>query len=485
MGGHRRYTVDALRGLLKTTQRQHEKRPPIAEPHGAFQLMQFISDINSRTRAPDSALKEALRNLVLLLQMEMGAIYLRNDTGTLRLHATFGIPHWFLCAMAEVGSDSISGEVLRRRQTQVYDRQSCHDLPAQIEVGQGLCAPLIYQDEALGCVHIITRQQHQFFPGEINIVTTIAVYLASLVVNTQLLSQVQTRLRQLALLNQLSQAIETTTDLEPLLEIFLDETLRLVGEEFGTIHLVDETEQYLYLKTARRSPEWLYHMPVRTDVGIIGWMFQNMQPYYSPCLCTDPLLPPEFVEAVSALPTVSCLCLPMRTSNQIVGVFSINTAQPRSFTPDEIEVLLSASSEAAVAIHRARLLTAAKRNAEEQCQLSIAHAAVLDGLTTGVAALNADGVITVWNHTLEQISGISRERVLGADPRLAAPELAAVWAMLDHTRADGETRSTYARLPSGAEARFEVRAALGAEATLSALIEVVAPTATNSTERND
>lgn len=474
VGGHRRYTVEALRELLKLTRSRHEQRVPMVEAEGTFQLSQFIADLHNRARTPENVLKESLRNLVLLLHVEMGAVYLHDATGNLRLQAAFGIPHWFLAAMAEVRHDSVSGEVLRRRRFQVYDRRSCTDLPAQLEIGQGLCAPLIYQNEVLGCVHIITRQQHQFFPAEITTVTTIAVYLASLVVNTQLLEQVQTRLRELALLSQLSQAMETTPDIDPLLEIFIDEALRLVGEETGTIYLGDETEQYLYLKTARGALDWFHHIPVRTDTGIIGWMFQNMQPYYSPCLRDDPLLPPEFIEGVSTSPTVSCLCLPMRTSNRIVGVLSINTLAPRTFTTDEIRVLMIASSKAAVAIHRARLLTAAQRNAAEQRQLNATHATILDGIRAGIAAVNEAGTVTVWNRAIEHISGISREQALGHSPLVVAPDLAPIWAAMEHTLADNEARSVSAHLASGMHVRFEVRPIFGTGRTTGALIEAMA-----------
>ncbi|HMQ31043.1 MAG TPA: GAF domain-containing protein, partial [Chloroflexaceae bacterium] len=428
VGGHRRYSLEALQALSKATRSRYEERAPAAQAPGAPQLTQFIAQLQEGARAPGSALKEALRNLVLLLELEMGAVYLRDDAGGLRLQVAYGIPHWFLEAMAALGPASLAAEVLRTRQPLVYDGRAGHGLPAQLEIGQGLCAPLIYQDEVLGCVHVLTRRRHQLFPAQISIVTTIAVFIAGLVANARLIEQVRTRLRELELLTQLSQALETTAELEPLLEIFLDAALRLVGEQFGTIHLTDESGRFLYLKTARSSPEWLYDMPVRTDAGIIAWMMRHQQPYYSPCLRDDPLLPPEFVEGVSALASVSCLCLPMRAGDQIVGVLAINTAQQRAFTPDEVRVLLTASSEAAVVIHRARLLTAARGSAEHQRRLQEAQALLLEGLATGVAVVGEAGRGVLWNRALERLSGGARERVIRpVGRRLADSDLVRAW----------------------------------------------------------
>lgn len=318
-GGHRRYTVEGLRAFLKTTQRRYDALPLPPQPQGAFQLTQFIADVQSRARAPDNTLKEALRNLVLLLQLEMGAVYLIDDAGTLRLQATYGIPHWYFAAMTIMGGDSVAGEVLRGRQPRVYDSRARHDLPVQLEFGQGLCAPLIYQDEVLGCVHIIARHQHQFFPSEITIVTTIAVYLASLVVNTQLLDLVQTQLRELALLSQTSAAAQLAME-----------------QEAGN-----------------------------------------------------------------------------------------------------------------------------------------AHAGLLDGLATGVAAVNDAGMVTFWNQSLARLSGISSERVVGAAPHAAAPELAQVWAAIERTLADSEPRSVSVLLPGALSARFDVRRCPGACGATGVLIEVV------------
>lgn len=301
MGGHRRYSLEGLRAFLQQTQSRYEERPPPAQPQGRFQLAQFIADLQGRAHTPDGTLKEALRNLVLLLQLDMGALYLRDEAGVLRLQAVFGIPHWFLAAMATVAADGLSGEVSRGRQPRVYDGHARHDLPPQLEFGQGLCAPLIYQGEALGCVHVIARQQRQFFPGEIDIVATIAVYLASLVVNTQPIERVRAHLRELGLLSQ--------------------------------------TVQH----------------PTQHD-------------------------------------------------------------QPA--------------------------------NGEE---------VLLDELATSVAVVSEAGVVTTWNQAIARLSGVPRERALGAAPNTAAPGLASVWAALARTLADGEPRSVYARLPGGATARFGLR----------------------------
>lgn len=472
VGGHRRYTREALQALSRATRSRYEERAPAAQAQGSPQLTQFIAQLQEGSRAPGSGLKEALRSLVLLLELEMGAIYLRDDAGALRLQVAYGIPHWFLEGMATLTAGALGAEVLRTRQPLLFDGRDRHGLPAQLEIGQGLCVPLIYQDETLGCLYLLTRRRQQLFPGQIGIVTTIAVFIAGLVANTRLIDQVQTRLRELELLTQLSQALETTTELEPLLETFLDATLRLVGEQFGTIHLADESGRFLYLKTARGSPDWLFQMPVRCDDGIIGWMMQHRQPYYSPCLREDPLLPPEFVEGVSSMRTVSCLCLPMRTGDEMVGVLAINTARKRAFTPDEVRVLLTASSEAAVAIHRARLLTAARRSAEQQRMLQEAQTAVIEGLATGVGVIGEGGTVEVWNQALERLSGVPRECLVGREPAAAAPELAPLWAALEQVRAGGDERVVALELPGAPRARLAVRSVAG-----RAVIEALAPAA--------
>ncbi|MFV9502961.1 MAG: GAF domain-containing protein [Oscillochloridaceae bacterium umkhey_bin13] len=214
-GGHRRYSLAALRELLQTTQGRHAAVPPplapqAVPPHGAL-----TNERPDCVTSSDHALKAALRNLVLLLQVEMGMLYLGDPTGPLQLQASFGVPHWCLPAMSRLDTSGISATVLTTQQPQLYDRHAAHQLPAQLGIGQGLCAPLHYQEQILGCVHVIARQPRQFFPGELSLVNTMATHLASLVINQRLQGQIQAHL---ALLDQLRTALVAVS---PNLEILV------------------------------------------------------------------------------------------------------------------------------------------------------------------------------------------------------------------------------------------------------------------------
>lgn len=353
-GGHRRYTVAALRELLETTRAQHEAHQFAAPSHDSFQLAQCITRLRDRSLTPEHTLKEALRNLVLLLHIEIGAVFLLDETQRLSLRASYGVPHGMLTDIAYLDSCDVSAQVLRVGRPIVYDQSAQRNLPARLEIGQGLCVPLVYQDETLGVLHVISSHRYQFFPSEINIVSTIAVYLASLVVNAQLLAQVQTRLRELALLNRLSNLTETCTELDLLLHAFLNEVLKLIGVEYGTVFLRDRSAQRLYIRAARGYPDWIYDLNIAVDEGIAGWVMQHAQPRYSPNLPDEPLLPQQFRDIARTVG--SSLCLPLRTNNEIVGVFHVTAATRREFSPDEVRVLLTAGNQAAVVIHRALLL---------------------------------------------------------------------------------------------------------------------------------
>lgn len=436
-GGHRRYTRDTLEAFLHRTRTAHEERQFISPAQSAFLLPQFISQLSAQPVSLDDVLNDALRNLVVLLQAEIGAVFTVDQAGGLRLRASFGIPHWILKDLAVLSERGTSAETVRLRQPLVYAAAES-EMPLRLEAGQGICAPLIYREQVLGVVHVISSHRYQFFPSEINIAATIAVYLASLIVNSELLVEQQILVRELSLLNQISSAMETRTELDPVLQTFLDETLTVIGADSGAVFLRDSSGERLYVRAAKGYPEAIYQFSLRTGEGIVGWVVEHGQPHFSLRLAQDPLFTQR--AAFLAGEIVSNICLPLKSAGSTIGAFNISTHSPRTFSPDEIRFLNTVGNQAAVIIRRAMALEKVSRQAQAEHNLCDYYEVVVETLPVGMVVVDPDLRIVLWNSAMEHMTQVKRAEAIGRSPREVFPPMQKGWQVMEESMRTGQGR---------------------------------------------
>jgi excisionase family DNA binding protein len=336
-GGHRRYTKEMLESYLQRTRIEWEERKFIPERQRGFQLTEFVRNTKNPLTSIDEQQKDALRNLIQLLDVEAGAIYLFNSGRQLYLHNSVGIPHWIVAEATILGDTGISAEVIRRRQPYVYCREEC-EIPFHLEVGQGICTPLIYLDDVLGVVHVISSHRCQFFPSEINIVDTIAVYLASLIFSAKLLAQQQNMQERLNLLKHINDFMEIGGQIDSVLDSLLEETIQVTQANAACILLLDPSTKHFCVKANRGYPEGMSRFSPPFEEGITGWVVANNQPRISLRLFDDPL----FSRRSNFLFTeiASNICLPLRSNGETIGSFAVAWKNERNLSVED-EVFLT------------------------------------------------------------------------------------------------------------------------------------------------
>lgn len=348
-GGHRRYTKAMLDSYLQSTRTEWEGRKFVSEQLQGFHLMEFIRNQNRQLTSIDEQRTNTLRNLVQLLDIEAGAIYLFNEGTQLYLYDSIGIPNWIVAESTILSRAGISAEVVRRCQPYIYDRNES-EIPFHLEVGQGICAPLVYMNEVLGVVHLVSSHRCQFFPSEVHIVSTIAVYLASLIFNAKLFAQQQNMERQLNFLNHINDYIQNGGNIDLLLKNLLDETIQVMQADAAVIMLRNPSGKKFYPKANIGYPEGIEQFSPPVEEGITGWVAAHNRPRVSPKVLDDPL----FSKRASHLFTdiVSNICLPLRNHGETIGVFAVAWNNERNFSPDDEIFLMTIGYQIATLIRR-------------------------------------------------------------------------------------------------------------------------------------
>jgi GAF domain-containing protein len=148
------------------------------------------------------------------------------------------------------------------------------------------------------------------------------------------------------------------------LDTILKTVVNLITDQFGYYHagifLMNENRDEVILVAAsseggKRMIEKGHSLKVGAE-GIVGYVAAQKKPRIAldtgadPVFFNNPLLPLTRSEAA----------IPMIVQERVIGVLDIQSTQPSAFTPDDLDVLETLASQAAIAIEKTRLLEEAQ-----------------------------------------------------------------------------------------------------------------------------
>lgn len=158
-----------------------------------------------------------------------------------------------------------------------------------------------------------------------------------------------------------AKSLNSTLDLEELLDLILKTALRIVDGDRGTVYLVNEETKEIWTKIAHgldRDARKTIHLPI--GKGIAGYVAATGDTINIPDAYLDPRFDPDF-DRVTGYHTQSILCAPMKNpEGKIVGVFQLLNKLHGVFTEADATIIDALSVHAAIAIENARLVAQEK-----------------------------------------------------------------------------------------------------------------------------
>ena len=169
-------------------------------------------------------------------------------------------------------------------------------------------------------------------------------------------SDPQQMIRQLARLVEISVTLNSTLELEPLLQYILDSAVELLDCEAVSILLYNEESGQLRFAAATGSnPNELSVIPVPLDRSLSGKIFKDDSPLVINDVQGDSRHYTEVGQQTN-IEIRSLLGVPMRIRKQKIGVLEAINKQSMLFTYSDVKLLAIIASLAAVAINNARLV---------------------------------------------------------------------------------------------------------------------------------
>jgi signal transduction histidine kinase len=168
--------------------------------------------------------------------------------------------------------------------------------------------------------------------------------------------------RQARLLEQYERIIELSRDLNvvlelpPLLQLIVEAAMEVTDSAASSILLIDRKSGDLYFEAAAGAKsEEIQRFVVPMDSSIAGWVVQHGEPVVIDDAQQDERHFPQS-DIETAFTTRSLIAVPLSVKGRIIGVLeALNKTDGQLFEEDDVNLLITMASQAAVAIENARL----------------------------------------------------------------------------------------------------------------------------------
>ena len=222
--------------------------------------------------------------------------------------------------------------------------------------------------------------------------------------------------RHLRLLTETIAAVNSTLDLEEVLELVASKVAEALGADACFVYLYDEQADELVLRATHgtRVEEMTRRPKMRPGEGITGTAAAERAPVMIP---SQAHLDPRF----KPFPNLheeeyeSILAVPILARDKLEGALNVRTRQPRPFSQAEIDLLLAIAAQVAQSIEHAKLYAQAQRRVEELEALARISEAVSESLYL------EESLEAIVKTTMDAVSATGAALVL-EDGKIAWPE---------------------------------------------------------------
>ena len=218
--------------------------------------------------------------------------------------------------------------------------------------------------------------------------------------------------RKLLALANTTQAVNSSLELDEVLQLVMDTIIRLTEAERGFLMLRD-AEGKMVTRVARN---WGQESINPGEFAISRTIIQRVIESGIPVLTTNAQEDPRFggQQSIVAYNLRSILCVPLKAKTEIIGViYADNRIRSGIFREAERDLLTVFANQAAIAIENARLFASVRRTLAEVTELKNLMDNIFASIASGVLTADVQDEITLCNRAAESILGQSTAELVG------------------------------------------------------------------------
>jgi adenylate cyclase len=229
---------------------------------------------------------------------------------------------------------------------------------------------------------------------------------------SEILIPFEQRYSHLQALAGIGQVVNSTLEVDEVLQIVMDTIVRLTEAERGFLMLRDERGEMV----SRIARNWEQESINQNEFAISRSIVQRVIDGGEAILTTNAREDPRFggQESIIAFNLRSILCVPLMVKNDIIGViYTDNRIRSGIFSESDRDLLIAFANQAAVSIENARLFSSLKRTLEEVTELKNLMDDVFASIVSGVITADVQDQITLCNRAAASILGQASAEIVG------------------------------------------------------------------------
>jgi PAS domain S-box-containing protein len=311
------------------------------------------------------------------------------------------------------------------------DENNPHLLPQR----SAIAVPLLAGQKVIAILTLTHDNPGYFDRGDLTLLTDIADQATTAILNGRVHRLEQQRLKLSDMISEMSRQMNASLDLGKLLELILDQLAHLVGYNQCIIFLVDQG--YLTVKIARG----LDNLAEVRNLRVRLYRDDDTLPLvneFVPLHIDDLQTQNTWFKDVTDIHSRSWIAAPLVSQDGLAGIISVARTVPFAYTEEDMYLVNTLASQAAIALHNASLLSQLQTEKSRYTRLFEESSDIL-------LVMDLDGVILEANRKACQVLGQPKDVLIGSD-----------LALLDHN-----LRKTFDRqkkeLSQGKELTFELR----------------------------
>jgi adenylate cyclase len=223
----------------------------------------------------------------------------------------------------------------------------------------------------------------------------------------------QTELQRLRALSDTVELVNSTLELDDVLNAVMDTVIRLTGAERGYLMLRNEQTKELEFRVARNIEQRsLGQGEFVISSTIVGDVARTGQPIVTTNAAQDARFSSQ--DSIVSFALRSILCVPLVARGEVTGViYADNRIRAGLFGNKELSLLYAFANQASIAIENARLFEKLRASLAEITEIRDLMDNVFSSIASGVITTDATDRIIILNHAASQILNLDLDRSRG------------------------------------------------------------------------
>ena len=237
-----------------------------------------------------------------------------------------------------------------------------------------LAVPMLKDDELVGSINIYRQEVLPFSEKQIDVVSNFAAQAVVAIENARLLSELRQRtddlsrsVGELRALGEVSQAVNSTLDLETVLSTIVAKSVQLSNTDAGAIYVYGERDREFHLRATYGMNhdliDALRHGHLSIGDRNVNQMLTQREPVQTADLSQEVRTPID--DIILGAGYRARLVAPLFRGDDIVGMLVVRRRAPGTFAQNTVDLMKTFAAQSAVTIYNARLYESVESRTRE------------------------------------------------------------------------------------------------------------------------